>query len=60
MFDIEIILRALKHGYQIKEFGIEWRCDRDSRLHPTRSICGIFTELLKIKRTMALETKDQT
>jgi len=60
MFDIEIILRALKHGYQIKEFGIEWRCDRDSRLHPTRSMWGILTELLKIKRTMSRETKDQT
>lgn len=59
MFDIEIILRALEHGYRIKEFGIEWRCDRDSRLHPTRSIWGILTELLKIKRAMAGKRKNQ-
>lgn len=60
MFDIEIILRALEHGYKIEEFGIEWTCDSDSRLHPTRSVWGILTELIKIKKIMARERKNQT
>ena len=49
-FDIEIIMRARKEGYRIKEFPIDWSCDRDSRLSPTRSSWRVLRELLKIKR----------
>jgi dolichyl-phosphate beta-glucosyltransferase len=51
MFDIEIIRRALKQNYRIAEFPIDWTCDPDSRLSPTRSFWRIFSELLKIKKT---------
>jgi dolichyl-phosphate beta-glucosyltransferase len=49
-FDIEIIVRAQKEGYRIKEFPIHWACDRDSRLSPTRSSWRIFSELIRIKK----------
>ena len=52
MFDAEIILRAKKEGYVIKEFPIEWTCDRDSRLSPTRNLGCILSELIAIKRTL--------
>ena len=52
-FDIEIIMRAQKEGYKIKEFPIDWTCDRDSRLSPTRSSWSVLTELLTIRRVMA-------
>jgi len=52
MFDVEIILRAHKQGYQIKEFPIEWVCDLDSRLSPTRSSWRVLSELITIKRTL--------
>jgi len=52
-FDIEIILRALKEGYRIKEFPLNWICDRDSRLSPSRSIWRILSELITIKRTLS-------
>ena len=50
MFDIEIILRAVKQGYKIKEFPIQWRCDSDSRLRPVRSLGCIIRELINIKQ----------
>jgi len=53
MFDVEIIMRARKQGYRIKEFPIEWTCDNDSRLSPTRSLWHILFELITIKRTLA-------
>jgi len=53
MFDVEIIMRAQKQGYQIKEFPIEWTCDSDSRLSPTRSLWRVLSELITIKRTLA-------
>ncbi len=52
-FDIEIIMRAQKEGYRIKEFPIDWTCDPDSRLSPTRSSWRVLSELLTIRRVMA-------
>jgi dolichyl-phosphate beta-glucosyltransferase len=55
MFDVEIIMRAIKQGWQIKEFPIEWTCDRDSRLSPARNLWRIFSELITIKRVLSKE-----
>ena len=52
IFDIEIILRARKEGYRIKEFPIDWTCDRDSRLSPTRSSWRVLSDLITIKRAL--------
>lgn len=51
-FDIEIIMRAQQEGYRIKEFPIDWTCDRDSRLSPTRSSWHVLSELLRIRRVL--------
>jgi dolichyl-phosphate beta-glucosyltransferase len=53
MFDVEIIMRAQRQGYRIKEFPIEWRCDRDSRLWPARNSLSLASELMTIKRAVA-------
>ncbi|MGA2171989.1 MAG: glycosyltransferase [Sedimentisphaerales bacterium] len=52
MFDIEIILRAMKQGCRIKEFPIDWTCDIDSRLSPAKSIWRILADLMKIRKTL--------
>ncbi len=49
MFDVEIILRAVKAGYKIKEFPISWTADLDSRLSVTATFFSIFTELRRMK-----------
>jgi len=51
-FDIEIIMRAQREGYHIKEFPVDWTCDRDSRLSPTRSSGKVLSELMKIRREL--------
>ncbi len=53
VFDIEVILRALKEGYRIREFPVNWTCDPDSRLSPTRSLNHVLFELIAIKRNLA-------
>ena len=50
MFDIEIILLALARGYTIREFAVDWTCDPDSRLKPTKEAFGVFRDVLKLKR----------
>ena len=52
IFDIEIILRALRKGYRIQEFPIEWTCDRDSRLSLARSPLRTFSEIRMIKHVL--------
>ncbi len=58
MFDIEIILRAVRKGYRIGEFPVEWACDPDSRLSVTRTPWPVLIELHKLKRTMARDARD--
>ncbi|MHC4623307.1 MAG: hypothetical protein ACYS4W_05325, partial [Planctomycetota bacterium] len=55
MFDVEIILRAQKEGYRIKEFPVEWVCDLDSRLSLTRAPWPVLSELITIKRRLSKE-----
>lgn len=56
-FDIEIILRALRYGYQIREFPIEWACDCDSRISIHHSSWRVFRELLRIRSILAREKR---
>jgi dolichyl-phosphate beta-glucosyltransferase len=53
MFDIEVILRALKRGYRIAEFPVEWTCDPDSRLSVARTPWPVLFELLALRRAMS-------
>lgn len=50
LFDIEVLLRALKKGYRVREFPIHWQCDPDSRLHPVRNAWKTAAELAAIRR----------
>jgi len=52
VFDIEIIMLAQKEGLRIKEFPIDWRCDPDTRLSPSRSSWQILKDLLQIRKNM--------
>ena len=52
MFDIEIILLALRRELKIVEFPVEWTCDRDSRLGVLRSARTILRDLLRLRRML--------
>jgi dolichyl-phosphate beta-glucosyltransferase len=49
LFDIEIILRALREGLTIREFPVEWSCDRDSRLGVRRNAGEIIRDLIRLR-----------
>lgn len=50
LFDVEIILRAVKKGYRIIEFPIEWTVDPDSRLNPIKNFISTISEMMAIKK----------
>lgn len=49
MFELEVLLRALRGGYRIEEFPVEWTCDLDTRLKPAGDAIGVLKELLKVR-----------
>jgi len=53
LFDVEILLLALKRGYRVREFPVEWQCDLDSRLKAGPTTCRSFRELLALRRRLA-------
>ena len=57
MFDIEVLMRARRRGFTVREFPVEWICDLDSRLRPTHNLFGILLELVRIKRALRNERR---
>ncbi len=55
MFDIEIILRAVKRGYRIAGFPVRWTNDADSRYHPIKGTIQILSQLIQIRLRLATE-----
>ena len=49
LFELEVILKAVRHGFRIEEFPVEWTCDLDSRLHPAAQAKNVAKELFKIR-----------
>ncbi|HET7295485.1 MAG TPA: dolichyl-phosphate beta-glucosyltransferase [Vicinamibacteria bacterium] len=49
MFDVEVLHLALRLGYRVKEVGVRWRADRDSRLDPLAGNGRNVLDLLRIR-----------
>ena len=49
MFELEVLLRALKRGYRVEEFPVEWTCDLDTRLRPGSDAAKVFKEMLQVR-----------
>jgi len=45
LLDVEIIKRAVKNKYRIREFPVEWSCDPDSRLSLFKNLPKLIREL---------------
>jgi len=54
MFDIEVILLAVRAKCRIAEFPVEWSSDYDSRLHPVRYLPRMIKEIVAIRREVSL------
>ncbi len=49
MFELEILLRALKREYRIEEFPVEWTCDLDTRLRPGSDAVDVLKEMFQVR-----------
>jgi dolichyl-phosphate beta-glucosyltransferase len=52
LFELEVLLRALRKGYRVEEFPVEWTCDLDTRLNPGSHAAGVAKELFSIRSMM--------
>jgi dolichyl-phosphate beta-glucosyltransferase len=57
LFELEVLLRALKRGYRIDEFPVEWTCDPDTRLRPGNDAVRVLKELFQV-RSIIKKDKD--
>jgi dolichyl-phosphate beta-glucosyltransferase len=55
MFDVEIILRAVRRGYRIAGFPVRWSNDADSRYHPIKGTIQILRQLANIRFRLSFE-----
>lgn len=56
LFELEIILKALRLGYRIEEFPMTWTCDLDTRLRPGSQALSLVRELLAVRRAVRRAT----
>lgn len=49
LFELEVLLRALKRGYRIEEFPVEWTCDLDTRLRPGSDATKVLKEMFQVR-----------
>ena len=49
MFDVEIILRAIRDGYRILEFPVLWSNDPDTRFNPASGSLRVLGDLARIR-----------
>jgi dolichyl-phosphate beta-glucosyltransferase len=57
LFELEILLLALKKGCRVQEFPIEWTCDLDTRLKPGSDAGKVLKEMLQV-RSIIKENED--
>jgi dolichyl-phosphate beta-glucosyltransferase len=49
LFELEIILKALRQGLRLEEFPVEWTCDLDTRLRPSSEAGHVLKELFQVR-----------
>jgi dolichyl-phosphate beta-glucosyltransferase len=49
LFDVEVLLRAVRRNLVIAEFPVEWSCDLDTRLRPRAHAAGVIKDLFKMR-----------
>ena len=53
LFDCEMLAVAERLGYRVREVGVTWRDDRDSRVRPLREPFLVLADLSRIRRPLA-------
>jgi glycosyltransferase involved in cell wall biosynthesis len=59
MFDVEVIMRALRQRRRILEFPVLWSNDADTRYDPVKGTLRNLRELARIRWTLATESADR-
>ena len=49
LFELEVLLRVLRHRYRVEEFPVMWTCALDMRLKPGNHAAGVAKELYRFR-----------
>lgn len=50
LFDVEVLVLALRHGAKVCQFPVLWTCDRDSRLSASQHSSTVLRDLWTIRK----------
>jgi len=56
-FDCEVLARAVRLQLRVREVGVNWRNDPDSRIRPVRDSIRMLASLLTIRRQLRRESR---
>ncbi|KAF5426822.1 hypothetical protein C5S39_14405, partial [Candidatus Methanophagaceae archaeon] len=51
-WDTEILVRAQREGYRVKEFPVRWRCDNQTKVDLKRDVIEMGTQILRLWREL--------
>lgn len=51
-WDTEILVRAQRNGYMIKEFPVRWRCGRNTKVDLKRDVIGMGAQIIRLWREL--------
>ena len=51
-WDTEMLVRAQRKGYKIKEFPVKWRCGRKTKVDLKRDVFGMGTQIIRLWREL--------
>lgn len=49
-WDTEMLVRAQREGYKIKEFSVRWRCGRNTTVDLKKDVVGMGTQIIRLWR----------
>ncbi|MGD0644953.1 MAG: dolichyl-phosphate beta-glucosyltransferase [Candidatus Bathyarchaeia archaeon] len=56
-WDTEILVRAHRHGYRIKEIPVEWKSGRDTKVNLLKDSSNMFWQTMKLWWTIKIKRK---
>jgi len=57
-WDTEIIVRAYRHGYRVKEIPVEWKSGKDTKVNFFKDSSSMFSQVMKLWWKLKIKRED--
>ena len=57
-WDTEIIVRAYRHAYRVKEIPVEWKSGKDTKVNFFKDSSSMFSQVMKLWWKLKIKRED--